>query len=140
MKRTKKSTKGGAVSKKTCKSSTGGRIKKVRPLIRKVVKKALQVAVPLATSAVAPALAPLASAITNEYGDKAVNALGSRLGFGYRGGALRAGSDYSQFQHTRSPAMNPVLPLPDFSKPDFKHSGAKVGGMLKGGSFLPSGY
>ena len=139
MKRTKKSStrKGGAVSKKMTK---GGAMKKIKPAIRKAVKKAIQVAVPLATSAVAPELVPLASALTNQYSDKAVNALGSKLGFGYRGGALRAGSDYSQFQAMRSPAMNPVLPLPDFSRPDFKHTGAKVGGMLSGGSFMPAGY
>jgi len=126
MKRTKKSTstkKGGAMKKK------------VRPLVRKVLKKALEVAVPLATSAVAPELAPVASALTSAYSDKAVNKLGDTIGFGTRGGRLRAGSDYSQFQHTRSPAMNPVLPLPDFSRPNFTHSGVKVGG-----SFVPVGY
>jgi hypothetical protein len=144
MKRGSKKTAGGSTRIKTPKTTTkkGGAMKKggkVRPLVRKVLKKALETAVPLAVTAVAPGLAPMTapivSAITNSVSDKAINALGNKVGFGTRGGALRSGSDYSQFQHTRSPAMNPVLPLPDFSRPDFKHSGAKVGGSFKSAGY-----
>ena len=116
------------------------KVKQVKPKVRRAIKKALDVAVPLATSIVAPELAPVAKALTDTFSEKVVNKMGDTFGFGTRGGALRAGSDYSQFQHIRSPAMNPVLPLPDFSRPNFTHTGAKTGGMMRGGSFLPPGY
>lgn len=132
--------------KRTSTKKCGG---KVKPKVRRGLTKALEIGLPIATSLI-PQIAPLAPVtnyVARKYSKRAVDKMGDKLGFGVKKG-FKLSHDYSQLQKPYHPAMSPVLPLPDFSKPNFTTSGtglvARTGhpklSISRGGSFLPAGY
>jgi hypothetical protein len=118
----------------------------VGPLIRKGLKAVVKAALPAAAVALGqPELAPAASALANSVGDQAVDKLGDVTGaYGLKKN-LKLKDDWSNFVNHRHPAMNPRLPLPDFSTPNTTNSGGrllvKAGhpkvAITRAGSFLP---
>lgn len=107
----------------------------VGPAIRDGLTKAVKVGLPAAAIAVgAPELAPVASAIADQLGSKAVNALGDVTGaYGVGKKKFVLSNSRNTMLGTRHPAMSPRLPMADHS----------IGGALRkhgirGGSFLPA--
>ena len=109
----------------------------VGPAIRDGLTKAVKVALPAAAVAIgAPELAPVASAVANQFGSKAVNALGDVTGaYGVKGKKKFVLSNTrSTMIGSQHPAMSPGMPIHDHSV-----GGALRKAIMRGGSFLPAG-
>lgn len=107
----------------------------IGPAIRDGLTKAVKVGLPATAIALgAPELAPVASAIADQFGSKAVNALGDVTGaYGVGKKKFVLSNNRNTMLGSRHPAMSPHLPLADHS----------IGGALRkhgirGGSFLPA--
>ena len=125
------------------KSAYKGYQKYVKPVVGPAIRKGLAKALPVAVAAAAtmlgqPELAIPAAAFASKIATPLVDTVGNVSGaYGLKHKKrFHLREDSATMVHSRHPAMNPVLPLPDFSKPDHKHSGGR---LTRGGSFLASG-
>ena len=131
--------------------------KNVKPLVGQQIRagltNAIKVGAPALAAAVGmPEASPALAALADKYAASAVNAVGDVTGaFGLPHGKhkkkmLRIKDDYNTLLQHQHPAMNPHLPLPDQSHPQYTNIGAGVvhhhhfHHHTKGGSFLPAGY
>lgn len=85
--------------------------KKPKPLVRKALAKALQVGLPLATASLGfPEFAPVVAGVAGQFADKAVNALGDKVGFGNKSKKyFKLADNYSTFVPPSHPAQNPTI-------------------------------
>lgn len=124
---------GGKIDiKKIAKTISKGYKKYVKPVASPLIRKGLTKAVDIgakALSGVVPEAAPVIQYAADKYGDKGVDFVMKKTGLG-----VRLEDNSSNFLNPMHPAMNPSLPMKDFSLPRF------IRKDNYGGSFLPSGY